>query len=306
MMTQTLKGFLRYAEIRTKVTSVFPFILTLAYLHANGRRVSPLPSLVFFLGMFLFDLTATTINNYADSKKNGQQLPFSGSAALAVTITLLALSVMLGLYLVTLTDMVILLAGGLCFLFGITYSWGPVPISHGPYGEVTSGFFYGLLIPFILMYSNDPTYLMSYSLSAQKISVELNVMPVLGLLLLAVLPFCLTANIMLANNICDLQRDIAVQRYTLAYYLKVHALHLFALLYYAAYLSVAVMVAFRLLPPLSLLTLLTLIPVQKNIHRFFSKQDKEETFPLSVQNFILVISAHIIFIFLGGSLPGWA
>jgi len=300
-----IKGFLSYVEIRTKITSVLPFLMTLAYLYSGGRQIDPLRSLVFFGGMFLFDLTATTINNYSDTKNNGQPLPFNRRAARLITLILLLLSMALGLYLVSLTDIVVLLAGGLCFFFGIIYSYGPVPLSHGPYGEVTSGFFYGVLIPFILVYINGPKDLFTYSLSWDKISADLSVVSMFGLLLLAVLPFCLTANIMLANNVCDVEHDVAVGRFTLAFYLRKRALYLFALLYYTAYLSVVAMVIFGYISPLSLLLLLTLIPVQKNINLFFKKQVKSETFGVSIKNFILIIVVHSALMFAASFLPGW-
>ena len=301
----TVRKLLSYTEIRTKITSVFPYLMTLCYLRLGGRPIDPLRSVVFFLGMFLFDLTATTINNYSDTKKNGLPLPLPRRAALTVTVLLLLMSAAFGLWLVGLTDIVVLLAGGICFLFGILYSWGPVPLSHGPYSEAASGFFYGVLIPFILVYINDGVQLFTYSLTWERVSAELSVAPVIGLLLLAVLPFCLTANIMLANNICDAEHDVKVHRYTLAFYLKKYALFLFALLYYVPYLSVLAMVLLRYLPPLSLLLIVTLIPVQRNINVFFRKQVKEETFSVSIKNFLIVISVHIVLIFAGSFLPGW-
>jgi 1,4-dihydroxy-2-naphthoate octaprenyltransferase len=199
----------------------------------------------------------------------------------------------------------VLILGGLCFLFGILYSWGPIPISHGPYGEFFSGLFYGVLIPVILVYINDPGSLLSFSADLRQVSVTVRVIPAAGLALLAVAPFCLTANIMLANNICDLRHDIRVHRYTLAYYLEDKALYLFAGLYYITYLSVVALVVFGYLPALSLLLLVTLMPVHKNIRRFFKKQVKEETFIVSVQNFILILLTHTVLIAAGSLLPGW-
>lgn len=300
-----INRLLSYVEIKTKITSVFPFLMTLAFLTLSGRRIDTLRSAVFFVGMIMFDLTATTINNYNDTKKNHQTLQFSRSKALLITLVLLFLSVLCGIYLVTLTDIVVLLAGGLCFLFGIMYSYGPIPLSHGPYGEVASGFFYGVLIPFIVFYINDPTSLLEYEITMKVVSLQINTMQALGLALLAVLPFCLTANIMLANNICDLAHDIRVDRYTLAYYLKEKALYLFALLYYVAYLSVIIMVLLRFLPPFSLLLLVTFVPVKKNIRTFFQKQVKEETFIVSIKNFMLIILVHTLLIFIAYLLPGW-
>ena len=304
-MIPMLKRFLSYVEIKTKITSIFPFLMTLAYLILNGKEIDSLRTAIFFCGMFLFDLTATTINNYSDTKKNHQTLQFPRRTALLMTAVLFLISAALGVYLVSLTDIVVLLAGGLCFFFGVIYSWGPVPLSHGPFGEVASGFFYGVLIPFIVYYINDPADLFTYSLSYEKIAAEINVAPVIGLLLLSVLPFCLTANIMLANNICDVAHDVEVHRYTLAFYLKKYALYLFAFLYVAAYASVIVMVVSGFLSPLSLLLLITLIPVRKNITVFFKKQVKEETFNVSIKNFVLIIAGHIILIAAGCLLPGW-
>ena len=297
---------LSYVEIKTKITSTFPFLMALAYLYASGIRIQPLKTAVFFLGMFFFDLTATTVNNYCDTKKNHQTLQFSRYTAKAILISLFIISASLGLYLVYLTDWVVLLLGSLCFLFGVMYSYGPVPISHGPYGEIVSGLFYGLLIPAILIYINMPEGMVfSYSLVGGKLTMTLGVKPMLGLLMLSIVPFCLTANIMLANNICDLKHDIAVNRYTLPYYLGDTALRLFAAIYYAAFMSVVVMVAVGFLPPLSLALMVFLIPVQKNINKFFKEQTKEDTFIVSVQNFLIVIIPHILLIYLGGFLPGW-
>ena len=301
-----VKRTLSYVEIKTKITSVFPFLMGLAYLHSSGYGIDPLKTAVFFLGMFCFDLTATTINNYYDTKKNHQTLQFARTTAKAIMLSLLAVSVILGLVLVYLTDPVVLFLGALCFFFGIIYSYGPVPISHGPYGEIVSGLFYGLLIPAILIYINVPEGgLFSYSFEGRKLSMLLDIRSCLGLLMLSILPFCLTANIMLANNICDVEHDVAVNRYTLPYYLGKKALWLFAALYYMAYLSVIAMVAAGFLSPLSLILLISLIPVQKNINLFFKKQIKEETFIVSIKNFLIVIILHTLLIFLGSFLPGW-
>ena len=301
-----IKRALSYVEIKTKITSVFTFLMVLAYLRLSGYGIDPLKTVVFFLGMFCFDLTTTAINNYCDTKKNHQTLQFSRPMAKAILIILFAVSVFLGLYLVYLSDPVVLLLGCLCFFFGVIYSYGPVPISHGPYGEIVSGCFYGLLIPTILLYINVPEGgLFSYFIDNWKLSMTVDIRSAAGLLMLSVVPFCLTANIMLANNICDVKNDVAVNRYTLPYYLGKKALWRFAALYFLAYLSVITMVAAGFLTPLNLLLLITLIPVQKNINLFFEKQIKEETFIVSIKNFLIVIIVHTLLIFLGSFLPGW-
>jgi 1,4-dihydroxy-2-naphthoate octaprenyltransferase len=306
-----IKKTFDYVEIKTKITSVLPFFMTAAYLYASGITLNLLRSLVFFFGMFFFDLTATTINNYFDSRKNHQTLPFSRRVSAVITLSLLALSAFFGLWLVLITDLVVLLLGGLCFLFGIAYSSGPVPISHGPYGEAVSGLFYGLLIPAILAYINLESRLLSWQVTGSSFTapgafiLQLDIHNALGLLLLSVVPFCLTANIMLANNICDLQHDQAVGRYTLPHYIGSYALKLFILLYLLPYLSVIAMVILRYLSPLSLLLLVTIIPVSKNIRVFLKKPLKQETFIVSIRNFILILCVHTVLILLGCFLPGW-
>ncbi|HPP36761.1 MAG TPA: UbiA family prenyltransferase, partial [Clostridiales bacterium] len=220
-----IKRFLSYVEIKTKITSTFAFMLTIAFLLYDGRPIDWLRTLVFFFSMFLFDLTTTAINNYIDTKTNDQVLQFERRTALAIILILFAMSTALGLYLAYLTDIVVLLLGGLCFLTGVFYTYGPVPISRMPLGEVMSGLFYGLFIPFLLLYINMPegTYL-TLGLGRESIRLELNVMPLISVLLLAVTPICTTANIMLANNTCDVEKDVKVRRYTLPYYLGKKAL----------------------------------------------------------------------------------
>ncbi|MGC4019851.1 MAG: UbiA family prenyltransferase [Muricomes sp.] len=288
-----------YTEIKTKITSTFTFLLTIGFLLYQRQDIQWGKTLVFFVGMFFFDLTTTAINNYIDSKDNGQVLAFGRRQALLIIYVLFGISAAFGLYLAYMTDLVVLVAGGICFLFGVFYTYGPLPISRMPLGEAISGFFYGVVIPFILMYINSPegTFL-TYGLSMKTVSLSVQVIPVLTLLLFAVTPFAVTANIMLANNICDVEKDIAVRRHTLPYYIGNKALALFAGLYYVTYVSVILMVIFRILSPVALLSLVTIIPVQKNIRAFFKKQEKSTTFNISIINFILIMGGNTIAVFL--------
>jgi 1,4-dihydroxy-2-naphthoate octaprenyltransferase len=259
-------------------------------------------TLLFFTSMFLFDLTTTAINNYIDTKTNAQTLQFKRSAALAIIIALLGTSTLLGLYLVYLTDVVVLFLGGLCFLCGIFYTFGPVPISRQPWGEILSGIFYGFFIPFILLYINMPagTYL-TFAWDFQTVSLELQIFPLFTVLCLSVIPVCTTANIMLANNICDVEHDVLVKRYTLPHYLgRKKSLWLFAAIYYATYLAVVIMVILKILSPICLLSLVSLIPVQKNINTFFREQVKSKTFVTSVKNYIIIMGTDAVLVFLSG------
>lgn len=296
-----MKKFFSYVEITTKITSIFPFFMTIAYLFYIKQPINGKLTLFFFSSMFLFDLTTTAINNYIDTKTNHQVLQFKRSFALFIIFMLLIISAALGIYLVYLTDLVVLVLGGMCFLCGVLYSYGPIPLSRQPLGEIFSGIFYGLLIPFILLYINMPEQtFFSYQLSFQTISINFEILPIITVLLISIAPICATANIMLANNICDLENDIKVKRFTLPYYLEKKALYLFAGLYYVIYLATIILVILNILSPLCLLSLLTIIIVQKNINLFFKKQEKKTTFILSVKNYIIIIGTNSILILLSG------
>ncbi len=296
-----MKRFLSYVEIQTKITSVFAFLMTIAYLWAKGYTIRWGATALFFAAMLLFDLVTTAVNNYAGSRSHGETPHYSRTTGLFIIFVLLALSIAGGLWLVSMTDIVVLLAGGLCFIFGILYSFGPVPISATPLGEALSGLFYGLFIPFLLLYINMPAgSLLSLTLVGQTLHISTNLVILLHLLLLSATPVLTTANIMLANNICDVERDRVSQRHTLPQYLGRKSVFLFAGLYYLCYAAIIAMVAADVISPICLLTLLTIIPVQRNIKKFFAEQVKSKTFVVSVKNYAIIMGALTVTIFLGG------
>ncbi len=296
-----ITGFLSYVEIKTKITSIFAFLMALGYLFYIGQQILLPQTLVFFAGMFIFDLTTTAINNYIDTRTNDQKLPFRRKNALAVIYFLFAAGAALGIWLAVLTDVVVLITGGICFLTGVLYTYGPIPISRQPLGEIVSGIFYGFVIPFLLLYINMPEgYYLTLGINSGIIKAEVSIIPMVTLLLLSVNPVCCTANIMLANNICDLEKDIKVKRFTLPYYLEEKALYLFAGIYYIAYSATAIMVIAKILHPICLLSLLTIIPVQKNIKEFILKQEKATTFFASIKNYVIIMGALTLTIFVSG------
>jgi 1,4-dihydroxy-2-naphthoate octaprenyltransferase len=296
-----INKFFDYIEIKTKITSTFAFLMTMAYLFYIKQSINLELTLVFFAAMFIFDLSTTAINNYIDTKTNQQILVYTRRTAKSIIFVLLGLSTVLGLYLAYRSDIIILIIGAISFACGIFYTFGPVPISRQPLGEVFSGLFYGLFIPFILLYINMPdnTFL-TLIIGLETISLDIFVVPILTILLLSIAPICTTANIMLANNICDLERDIAVKRYTLPYYLGHKSVYLFAVLNYSAYFGIILMVIFKFLSPICLLSLLTIFLVQRNINTFLKIQDKETTFICSIKNYVIIMGSITLVIFVSG------
>ena len=291
--------FLDYVEIKTKITSVFAFLFTIGFLMYQNYSIRWELTIIFFLAMFIFDLATTAINNYIDTKDNHEQLQFERKTALKIIYILIGISGVMGLYLAYKTDIVLLIIGAICFLCGIFYTYGPIPISRQPLGEILSGIFYGVFIPFLIMYINMPkdTFLvLEYSL--ETVGIQAHIKPFVQLFLLSTVPFATTANIMLANNTCDLEKDILVKRYTLPYYIGQKSLYLFAALYATTYITTIIMVVLNILPYISLLTLVTIPMVWKNINTFFQLQDKDSTFIVAIKNYLIIMVSHTVLIFI--------
>jgi len=295
-----IKKFLKFVEIQTKITSLFAFINTLAFILYTKQPINAPLMVVFFFSMFIFDLTTTGINNYIDSKDYPEMLPIKRKNAFIAIITMLSISTILGLYLAYKTGIVVLLLGAFCFMLGIFYTFGPIPISRIPLGEVFSGIAYGMFIPFLMLYINNPTYYLSLDLSLKTISLSLEVMPLISFFLFSLVMTFTTSNIMLANNTCDVKKDEAVNRLTIVHYIgQKTATGFFGILYYCCYASVILMVVFKILSPISLVFLLSIIPVEKNIRAFKKEQIKEKTFICSIKNYVIINSAYFVSILLG-------
>lgn len=297
----TLPTFLKLVEIRTKLASLFPFLIGLLFVIYRYDMFEPLNTAIFFSAMLLFDLTTTAINNYMDYKKAlsddyrrqsniiGQE-NIPEKRVVATIITMLAIASLLGIWLVFRTDLFVLVIGMLCFAIGIFYTFGPIPLSRMPLGEVFSGVTMGFGITFLAIYVNAANQRIAHlGWTGRMITFEMDVLLLLEIFLVS-LPCILTiANIMLANNICDLEEDIANKRFTLPYYIgRKHALLLFHLLYVLTFAAIVTAVLLQVLPVYALLVCLVLIPITKSIRRFRQKQSKLETFPLSLKNMMLV------------------
>ena len=89
--------FFDYIEIKTKITSTFAFLMTMAYLFYIKEKINWELTLVFFAAMFVFDLSTTAINNYIDTKTNQQTLAYTRKTAKNIIFVLLGFSTALGL-----------------------------------------------------------------------------------------------------------------------------------------------------------------------------------------------------------------
>lgn len=291
-----LKRFFGFVEISTKLASLFPFLLGLVLTIKLYGAANWVNTAIFFASMLLFDMTATAINNYIDTRTNGRPLQFSRPVGLTIILVMLSLAVALGLWLTLRTDLVVLVAGAACFAVGIFYTFGPAPISRMPLGEIFSGLFMGFFIPFLVLQVNAPAgSLVNIVLDAQLVNVSLRWPDLLLLVLWTVTPMATIANIMLANNICDVEHDVAVSRLTLPYYIgKAWSLKLFATLYALSFISWITLVALGQLSPWTLALLILIVPVVQNLRVFFDRQIKSETFPICLKIFLLQNAALLV------------
>src|SRR5690606_4453838 len=227
----SIRTFLKLVEIQTKLASLFPFAVGLLFVIYKFNELKPLNTIIFFCSMFIFDLTTTAINNYMDYKKASSKEYRNEKNIIGIKaiperlvrntiITLLAIATMLGIWLVWRTDITVLFIGILCFAIGIFYTYGPIPLSRMPLGELFSGVTMGLGITFLTVYINAfDKGIVNFFFNGAISTVQVNYMSLIEIIWIS-LPCVFTiANVMLANNICDLEEDVINKRYTLPYYI---------------------------------------------------------------------------------------
>lgn len=303
----SLPTFLKLVEIQTKIASVFPFLIGVLFVNFRYQSFSLLNTIIFFVAMFTFDLTTTAINNYMDYKKAttdtyrkerniiGQQ-KIAESTVILTIIVLLTCATSLGLWLVYRTDLFVLFVGMLCFAIGIFYTFGPIPLSRMPLGEAFSGIAMGFGIVFLAVYVNAYDHgIVQFIWEGRTISFYADLLLLLEIFLISIPSMFTIANLMLANNICDLEEDIHNHRFTLPYYIgKKYAVWLFNSLYVLSFVALIVAVLFGLLPPLVLLTLVAGFEVYRQVKSFNEKQVKAETFVVAVKSLVLVNGSFVI------------
>lgn len=260
------------------------------------------------------DMVTTGLNNYIDYKKAKKKSGFGYEEHNAIvkynlseksclfTLGILSLiSIIFGLILFLRTDIIVLLIGILSFGTGVFYTFGPIPISRTPLGELFSGLFQGFGIIFLGIYIHafDQNFFI-FEVANNILKLELNLKELLIIFLYSLPATFTIANIMLANNICDIEEDLFNHRFTLPVIIqKPSALKLFNMIYYLVYVDIIVLVILGIVPKVTLLVLITLLPVQKNLGRFHELQTKKDTFSLAIKNFILINGSVILTVLLG-------
>ena len=214
-----------------------------------------------------------------------------------IILTLLLISILFSLVLVWRTDFALLPMGVVCFLIGIFYTFGPMPLSRLPLGEVFSGVTMGFGIFFLAVHIQSPSDFLvtAWSLGQGVINIDWYFAETVKIFLMSIPLICLSATIMLANNLCDYEQDLRNHRFTLVHYLQPKAsLFLYTVLSILPWFMWLIYVILGLLPLWALLGLILALPFVKNLRRFQKQQIKSQTFINSIKNFVLFSGLYVL------------
>ncbi|KAF1297964.1 1,4-dihydroxy-2-naphthoate polyprenyltransferase [Enterococcus sp. JM4C] len=305
----SVKVFLEVVEIRTKVASVFPFIIGLLFSMTYFKQVHWGYTVLFFIGMLIFDLATTAINNYMDYQKAHSDVykyeenvigreKISPTLVRNMILGMIFFVLCLGLLLTYFTGWLLLIMGGVCCFIGIFYTFGPVPLSRMPLGEIFSGVTMGLGIFAMTVYlntANKQIFYLDVDFGSGLFALEGSIWAVLAVFV-ASLPLIFTiANIMLANNLRDLDRDIENRRYTLVYYIgRPQGIVLFQGLMYGCYLIMLIGLLVGLYEWPILITFLTLPKIHKNLTEYKEVLPQPSSFGYAIKNMVLFNGSYVL------------
>ena len=278
------KIFAELIELKAKTASIFPFLLGLAYSLYHYQSVNLSALAIYFVAMFMFNCFVDIWDNYNDYHKavdtddyqKNTNIIGRENLSMGLIKSLLAFfffgSLILGIIVALMTGWEVFWLGLLCYAVGVFYAGGPKPLSSLPLGELLSGLTMGYVIFLICLYINSSqNFVWSFANLATTF-------------LIALPNTLLIANLMLANNTCDLEEDEANHRYTIVHYIgKKAALIWWTTALILAFVAIVVAVILGLLSPIMLLILLIAPLMIKFARPYLQKQVKKETFISSVK-----------------------
>lgn len=304
----SLAVFLEFVELKTKVASVFPMMIGLLWSLYYYGQLNWLNTFLFVVAVVAFDMCTTAINNTMDYHKAVDEDYKSQENVLGkhgldfkemvgIILALLTISILFSLILVWRTDFILLPLGTLCFLIGIFYTFGPMPLSRLPLGELFSGVTMGFAIFFLAVYIQAPAGFLAstWSLSSGLVKIDWYFWETLKIFFMSIPLICLIANIMLANNLCDYEQDLRNNRFTIVHYIGLKGgIFLYTILSIVPWIMWILYAVFGFLPLWILLGLILVLPFGKNLVRFRKIQIKSQTFVNSIKNFVLFSGMYVL------------
>ena len=256
-----------YQALRPRVFTATYVPMGLAGIIAIADGVfEGVPFLLALAGTLFLQSAANLINEYADYRRGADQLKQAGQGMIikrkilepaivcAGAILATVAGCLIGLYLLAQSGPLLWLIGIGGVLVAVAYTAGPFPLAYNGLGEIAVAIFMGPAIVVGAYYVMSPTVS-----EARLVELCLISLPV---------AFMVSA-ILHANNIRDMEADRAVNKRTLAVIFgRRFARAEFVFLVVGAYVSQVIVVAAGLMPPLTLLTLITLPEARRLIHIF--------------------------------------
>jgi 1,4-dihydroxy-2-naphthoate octaprenyltransferase len=239
---QVFAEWFRLARPFSLTAAAVPVLFGTALAFKDGS-FAPGPLFAMLFGSLLIQAATNMFNEFYDAQRG---LDVAGTIGIAGSIVsgrvtarrvlvgallCYTLALFLGIYLVVVGGWPILVLGCLSALGGYLYSAGPRPIAYTPASEAVVFVFMGILIV-VIAYAVQTREFPAY--------VPLAALPIGGLV----------AAILLANNIRDLISDRRGGRRTLpVVFGREVAILVYRALLLEAYLAVAVLIAFGVVPP---------------------------------------------------------
>lgn len=294
-----IQKFNALVQIQTIIISALPYIIGSLMASYYYHHFNLSYCLWLFLAVISFHLAVNGHNQYTDYlryKKNHvtsynnilEKFNISQKWARNVIILLTLVSATIGIILSFKVGWIILLIGFFSYLIGYCYSGGPYPILKTPFGEPASGITMGYNITLLGIYVNIYNIHPFDSFFWAKA------------IIVACPAIFVIANVMLANNICDVEEDVKIGRKTLPFYIgRKNALIVLCIYYVLAYIFLILSVVLHYLPTLALGGLLTIPLVYRSTRTFVKDPHKETTFKGILMNVLLVLVSEIIFSLIG-------
>lgn len=304
-----IKVFLELVEIKTKIASVYPFFIGILFSLTYFKEWNLVNTLLFFIGMFVFDMTTTAINNLMDYKKAKSETykvetnvigreGLSEKKVGRMILGMLFFTMFVGIVLSLKTGWLLLVMGGIVCFIGIFYTFGPIPLSRMPLGEIFSGITMGLGIFAITVYINTPinkVFYLDVNFKEGIFALTGNLWGTVALILASIPLIFTIADLMLANNLRDLEDDIKNHRYTLVYYIgRDIGIILFQLLMYASYLAILVGLIFGVFQWPILIVFATLPKIYRNLQEHKASLPHPRSFGYGIKNLILFNTSYLI------------
>jgi 1,4-dihydroxy-2-naphthoate octaprenyltransferase len=241
----------RAARPRTLTATYVPLGLAAAISIDDGT-FQLVPFVLALIGALLLQIAANLINEYFDYRRGAEDLKQAGQGMILKTglltpreiligaIVTVVGGALIGLFLLFQSGPLLLWIGLGGVLVVITYTAGPFPLAYNGLGEIAVFIFMGPLM-----------ILGAYYVMAREFSpVPLLVGVPVGFMVAAILH---------ANNVRDMDADRAVNKRTLAVLLGRRAANAeYILLVGGAYVMVALMVVFGVMPVTTLIAAITL------------------------------------------------